>query len=266
MNKEKSPYHESNENEIVFMGAKISRGPREGENWLLTQEDIKNGEKFYNEEKVSSLDNIEFFQKGVESILSRAEKFIKQKRLFNILLENNFDTPQNIINNVDKLKNLFENSNYKPVYPKEAVKKIFGFSNWWLKSSLPEEIIRAKEGNDEKSGIEFRDRMANLKSPDKAPGMGPKTSSLFISLCGFQDVVIIDQHMCYFLLDNGHFPWQMPDRKRFGGLWFSRYKKLEIIMSDMASECDLSPAIFQLSLWNKYREQNNKHKNNLKLF
>jgi len=266
MNKKESFHPESNENKTVFMGAKISRGPREGENWLLTQEDIKNGKKFYNEEKVSSLDNIEFFQKGVESILSRAEKFVKQKRLFKILLDNNLDTPQNITDNIDKLKNIFESSGYKPIYPTTTVEMIIGFSNWWQNSTLPEEIIRSRERNDGKSGIEFRDRMAKLGSPDKAPGMGPKISSLFISLCGFKDVVILDQHMCHFLQDNGHFSWEVPDRKRFGGLYFSRYKKLEIIMSDMANECNLSPAIFQLSLWNKYREQNNKNKDNPKLF
>ncbi len=236
-------------------------GPEKGENWLLTQKDIKDGDEFYNQEKVSSSDDIEIFQKGIESILSRAEKFVKQKRLFKILLENNLDTPQNIIDNTDRLKDLFENSNYKPVYPKGAVNNIIGFSNWWRNSGLPREIIRAKERNDLKKGIEFRDRMAKLKSPDKAPGMGPKIASLFISLCGFKKVVIIDQHMCYFLQDNGHFPWPMPDRKGgYGGFYFSRYKKLEVIMSNMANECNLSPEIFQLSLWNKYREQNNKNK------
>lgn len=264
MSKERLFRHESNENKIVFKGAKISRGPREGENWFLTQKDIRNGEKFYNEEKVSSLDNIEIFQKGVESILSRAEKFVKQKRLFKILLENNLDTPQNITDNVDKLKNLFEKSNYKPVFPTGAVKNILGFSNWWSNSDLPREIVGAKERNDLKRGIEFRDRIAKLGSSDKAPGMGPKIASLFISLCGFKNVVIIDQNICYFLKDNGHFPWRVPDRKYGGGLYLSRYKELEKIMSDMASKYDASPEIFQLSLFNKYREQNNKNKNKRK--
>ena len=204
------------------------------------------------------------FQRGIECILSRAEKFIKQKKLYKILLENNFDTPQKIIKNTSNLKELFENSNYKPIYPKRAVESIVGFSNWWLNSNLPTEII--DDENNSKSGIVFRNRLANLKSPDKAPGMGAKIASLFIVLCGYEDVVVIDQHICNFLKDNGHFPWRMPDRKDYGGLWLSRYKKLEIIMSGMASECDLSPAIFQLSLWNKYREQNDKHKDHPKLF
>ncbi len=266
MNKEISfPQENNGDNKILFEGAKISRSKID-ENWILTQKDIELGQKFYQEERIYPLNLENMFKGGLESILSRAEKFIKQKRLFNILLENNLDTPEKIIDNLPKLENLFQNSDYKPVYPEKTVKNIFLFSSWWSNSNLPWEIIESKSKQDGKTGIEFRDRIAKLKSPDKAPGMGAKIASLFISLCGFEDVVIIDQHMCYFLEDHGHFPWKMPDRKERGGLWLSRYKDLEKIMTNMAIERDLSPTIFQLSLWNKYRQRNNKHKNQDKLF
>jgi len=266
MSKERFFSQEIANNEIVFKGAEISR-KKTGEHWLLTQDDIKKGDIFYQEERIKPLTLENMFKCGLESILSRAEKFIKQKRLFNILQENNLDTPENIIENLSKLEKIFQNSDYKPVYPQKQVENLYRFSRWWLESSLPMEVLESRKINDGKTGIEFRDRMAKLKSTDKAPGMGPKIASLFICLCGFRDVAIIDQHMCYFLKDQGEFPWRMPDRLQYrGGLWLSRYKKLEKVMTDMAISCNLSPSRFQLALWNKYRQQNSSDQGQAHLF
>ncbi len=244
MNKEIFSDHH---NENIFVGEKIGDSDQK---WILTTKDIENAEKLYEEEKIHPLNKQNMFEGGLYCIFSIGETSKKQRNLFKILQEKKLNTPEQIISNKDKLKKVFE-GNYKPRNPKRMFGFITKFSSWWMKSNLPQEILDDAKNNIEHNGIKFRDRLAERKLSDRAPGMGPKVASYFMVLCGYKDVVTIDKHMFDFCEDNFIYPDERPDLER-GGLWLSRYKKFEEKISEIAKKHGLTPAMFCLALWTKY--------------
>jgi thermostable 8-oxoguanine DNA glycosylase len=240
-----------NKDKVIFTGEKI-KGINE--RWTLTKRDIEEAEKTYKKERIKPLNKEEMFKGALFCILSIGETSKKQKKLFAILQQEKLNTPERIINQQEKLKEIF-GGNYKAKHPQRIFKFIIEFSSWWEKSNLIQEVIDDIKFHGGQRGIEFRDRLAGRKSADKASGMGPKVASYFMALCGYKNVVILDHHMFIFCEDNSIYPKKIPDSKH-GGLWLSRYKKFEKRISEIAKGVGLTPAMFHLALWTKYSSVN----------
>lgn len=249
---------ESHENgAIVFLGRKMKD---KEEKWLLTKKDIQTAEASFKKEKINPLSKEKMFLGALTSILSIAEKTEKTQKIINEMQKKNLDTPEKIINQPEILKEFFNNKGNRHRYYKKIFRMVSEFSCWWQSSSLPQEIIEDMAQDGGQKGIEFRDRLSGRKSSDKAPGMGPKIASFFLEMCGYENIAVLDLHMWRFLEDHSAYPGEIPKEKN-SGLWLQRYKKFEKEFSGIAKKCGLTPAMFHLSLWYKYRQKSKNGKN-----
>ncbi|MBM3205229.1 hypothetical protein FJZ41_00010 [Candidatus Shapirobacteria bacterium] len=197
---------------VIFLGNEIIRRDS-GERWFLTEDEIKKAKNFYEKEKINPLTKENLYLAGIDAILSIGENSKKQKKILKKLQDAGLDEPKKIIGQADKLEKLLKESDYKPRFYNKIPKFILGFSSWFLRSNLPNEIIRDTK---KEKGIEFRDKLADRHSLDKVPGMGPKVASLFLVLCGYENVAVLDLHMWRFLNAHSKFPEKIPDERHSG--------------------------------------------------
>lgn len=217
--------------------------------WILTAKDFENARILYEKEKIFPINKENMFRAGIYCILSAAEKYQKHKSIYNELIENKIDTPENIKKNREKLISIVR----KARFPNQKSERIYKFALWWLESDLPGKIIEDVNNNRENE-FELRNRFA-----EEAPGIWYKGASLFMIKCGYENVVPVDLWMLRFLKHNGY-DVELPDYRKKSGPKPKEYLEYENILREMAQSYDVSPAIFQFALWSKFSTWNNKKK------
>jgi len=206
----------------------------------LTEKDFEYAKILYEGEKIHPVNEENMFRAALYCVLSAAEKYKKHREVYETLLEAKLDTPKKIKANKEKLRNLIR----KIRFPNLKTERIYNFALWWLESSLPREILEDIESG-RRRGFELRNRLA-----EEAPGIGYKGASLFMVKCGYQDVVPIDIHMMRFLYSLG-FDIEIPDYRRKSGPSPKVYLEYERIISEIAKKFDITPALFQFTVWHK---------------
>lgn len=195
----------------------------------------------YESDRIKELNNKEIFKTSLSSILSAGERYDKQIRVFKNLLLDGLDNPESIIANAATVEFALKSSRY----PNKKARKICEFAEWWLESSFGTRII-----SDLKTGkideFRIRDDFA-----ENAPGIGYKIASLIADMCGYENVVPLDIWALRFLMTEGK-PVRVPDYIKTGGPKGQEYKTYEKYFSDIARDCNLSPAWLQRILWVKY--------------
>ena len=210
-------------------------------NKILTKKDFENARILYEEELISPINEENMFRAGVYCILSAAEKYQKHRSIFERLLEERLDTPEEIIHNRERLREAVKRARF----PNIKAGRIYRFAAWWRESDLPRKIME-----DIDSGRENEFKLRNHLA-EEAPGMWYKGASYFMVKCGYENVVPIDLWVMRFLKDMGY-GVKIPDYRTQSGPKPKEYIEYEKIISDIAKEYGVSPALFQFALWAKY--------------
>ncbi|MEM5791111.1 MAG: hypothetical protein QXP77_03650 [Candidatus Aenigmatarchaeota archaeon] len=205
----------------------------------LTKEDFEDGKKLMDEERMHLITYENMFTAGLYCILSAAENHSKHISIYNRLIEN-LSTPQKILENKEMLKEIVSDARF----PNIKTERIYYFASWWLKTFLPEKIL--KDINlGRKKEFDLRNELA-----ENCPGISYKGASLFMVKCGYENVVPIDLWMLRFLERLGY-SVEIPDYKKKSGPKPKEYLEYEKIISEIAREFKVSPSLFQLTVWSK---------------
>lgn len=215
----------------------------------LTPCDFETAKRVYEEGQISPFTEEKMFETILYVILSATENNIKQVEIYKELLRNNLNIPENIL----AKKYLLEAIVGRARFPNEKIKNIFGVSEWWeekgdnLYLEIKEDISDGKTRE-----FELREKIA-----DKVHGMGQKCASLFLSKCGYENIVPVDVWMMRFLKDRDY-NIEPSNYRTNGNLTKNKYLECERIISGVAKEFGVSPMMLQCIIWGKYSSWKNK--------
>ncbi|MCX6820785.1 MAG: hypothetical protein NT016_02455 [Candidatus Aenigmarchaeota archaeon] len=219
---------------------------------VLTDADLENARSLYNGQLVSPLTDEGMFSAAIYCLLSVAERYDKHTAVYESLVHNGLDQPREIINRPEDLRAIVRVTRF----PNQKEDRIKRLARWWTGDgkSFPRDVIY-DASNGRSREFELRNTMA-----EEAPGIAYKAASLFMSQCGYENVVPVDIWMIRALRDLGH-DVVVPDYKRNSGPLKKEYLRLEKILSEIATDdYGLSPTIFQSALWAKYSAWNTKNR------
>ena len=128
---------------------------------ILQQEDFKNAEILYEEERLPLINRETMFYAGIYCILATAEKYEKHISIYKKIEKIRLDDFKKYSS---KLKKLLGSARF----PNQKFERICRFANWWENSYLPEEIMY-DVNNGRKKEFELRNRFT-----EEAPGIGYK--------------------------------------------------------------------------------------------
>lgn len=216
----------------------------------LTDYDFRVGREIWGKEKIASLMPENIFKAFIYVILSSTERYDKQLMVYEEMLRNNLDGPISIHANSLLLENIVG----KARFPNNKIKHIKKLAEWGLDNNykLSNKIIEDIK-NKRKNGFEIRDEIA-----DEVPGVGRKCASLLMSKCGYENIVPVDIWMIRFLSDAGY-EVEIPNYKTNRGPSKEKYHEYEKIISEIAEKYyNVSPIIFQCTLWGRHSTYRNK--------
>jgi len=169
------------------------------------------------------------------SILSHREKFNQHKRQFNEFLSDNLRTAESIIKNKEKVEEILKKygcSNIK-------IPMVFSTAEQWNDLNLTERIR-----NDERKNLGFLLREEIVK---KMFGVGYKFASLFLRMSGYENIVPVDTWATQYVESRG-----FRDRSEETGLKPKQYLKYEKKITKYAKKFNVSPALFQATIYAKF--------------
>lgn len=215
--------------------------------FTLTKKDILQGKQYLKREQIDPKQENQLFLASIYSVLSPGVTYTHLINTYNRFLDNKLDAPNSMLNNKDKVKKVASTIGFGD----KKGEYIIGLSEWWAEGDLEKKIIRdIRTGR--KNEFEIRNFIAK-----NAPGLGYKCASLTMMKCGYKNIGIIDKWMIRLLDTLGHDTNLVDNNGRAGknspyeGLSKSTYLKYENIISDLAKHQDISPVMFQSSIWIK---------------
>jgi thermostable 8-oxoguanine DNA glycosylase len=243
--------------------------------WDLTREDFRHAEIMYKQEAILPLTSANMFRAAMYCLLSARENYIKQISLYTTLLHQGYDTPKSVAEANSGLSRILGKTMY-PVQKEDRLRKL---AQWWQETSFVEEVMQDVSGGKERE-FPLRNYLA-----ERRLGLSYKCASLFMRMCGYENVVPIDVWVLKYLQNQGHdigalikrveaeeVPTttdtdsfslscpiytkkekkkKLPDNKRIRGLSKREYLRFEPLMQGKAREMGVTPAMFQLALWCK---------------
>jgi len=216
----------------------------------ITDEDLKVARALCETQLLNPLTAESMFTAGIYSILSVAERYDKHTLVYNDMMNNGLNAPEEIINRPGDVKDIVRVARF----PKQKIDRITRFARWWERDggSFSRDVLD-DVANGRNREFELRNRLA-----ESAPGIAYKAASLFMSQCGYQNVVSIDVWMIRALYGMGY-DVAVPDYMTTSGPLKKEYLRLEKILMGIArEEYGLSPVIFQSALWAKLSSWNRK--------
>ena len=210
-------------------------------NLNLSPEDFENAWKLYEAEKINPLTRENMFKGGIYSILSSRENYQKQMIVFNRLMNNGLDNPESILRDDKRLRNIVRKSGFY----NQKIEAIYRLSHAWPKSNLPEEILKDSE-NGRKKGFDLRERIDR-----EVYGMGYKCASLFLRMCDYLDLAIIDRHVLEGIEELAS-DFELPKDYKIRGISDKKYLEIEEIIAKLAKENNVETAI--MSMFFYYRD------------
>ncbi len=207
----------------------------------LSSKDFENAWKLYEAEKINPLTRENMFKGIVYSILSSRENYQKQMMVFNRLMDHGLDNPESILGNEKKLRGIVRKSGFH----NQKIDAIYRLSQAWPKSNLPEDILEDSE-NGRKKGFELRERIDK-----EVYGMGYKCASLFLRMCDYLDLAIIDRHVLEGIEELAS-DFELPKDYKIRGISDKKYLEIEEIIAKLAKENDIETAI--MSMFFYYRD------------
>lgn len=207
---------------------------------ILSSGDFENAWKLYEAEKINPLTRENMFKGMIYSILSPRENYQKQMIVFNRLMDYGLDNPESILGNEKRLRNIVGRSRYY----NQKREAIYRLSQAWSKSNLPEEILKDSE-NGRKNGLGLRKRIDK-----EIYGMGYKTTSLFLRMCDYLDLAIIDMHVLRGLesIVEG---FKLSEDMIIRGISNKKYLEIEEIITKLAKDNNVEISIMSMSIYHR---------------
>ncbi len=172
------------------------------------------------------------------SILSRREKFNQHKRQFNEFLSNNLQTAESIIKNKEKVEEILKNYGFS----NKKIPMVFSTAEQWNDLNLTERIR-----NDERKNLGF---LLREEIVEKMFGVGYKFASLFLRMSGYENIVPVDIWAIKYIENKG-FIYRGKDNSG-SGLTPKEYLKYEKKLTKYAKKFNVSPALFQATIYAKF--------------
>jgi thermostable 8-oxoguanine DNA glycosylase len=218
-------------------------------NFIITDKDIEEAKRYYKQDRIKEITLNNLFRGMLYCFLSIGELYKKQMMIY-----------RDLINLIDKIDDIYNLYNYdeleiitsKARFPKSIYKYIFYFSyHWDLYKDLFEWIIKdIKSGR--KNAYKIRDELV-----DYILGVGYKVASLFLDICGYNDIAVVDIWSLRFLKEM-EYPVLYNSMKK-GGLSKNQYLQYEKYMEKEAKKHGFSLAFFQLLVWVKTSSWRKEH-------
>ena len=211
--------------------------------WVPNQSDFSFGRAL-----IISEDYSKFFQKeGFEdfhyrallySILSLREKFNQHKKQFNEFLSNNLWTAESILKNKNSVENILK----KYSFSNRKIPMVFSTAENWNQMKITERIR-----NDFKKiqGFQFREEIT-----DKMYGVGYKFASLFLRMSGYENIVPVDTWATQYVESRGF--KGRKSKHGYTGFTPNQYLKYEEKITNYAKKFNVSPALFQATIYAKF--------------
>lgn len=169
------------------------------------------------------------------SVLSLREKFESHKIQFNEFLVNNLWTSESI----NKNQKIVEEILKKYGFANRKIKTVFSIAKEWKSLNLTERI---REDKKKELGFKLREEII-----EKMYGTGYKFASLFLRMSGYENLVPVDTWAMKYVESRG-----FRDRHKRSGLKPKQYLKYEKKLTEYAKEFDVSPALFQATIYAKW--------------
>ena len=215
----------------------------------FTLKDFELAKDLIEQEKVSPLTQNNMFFAAVYSLLSAMENFNRQMLLCNWLYKNNFNDPLNVIKDSE---NLIKLESYSSL-GKNKRERIIKLSHFWIDNNLTTRIKDDLHGS-KQDVFEIR------KELDKAKvGLGYKCASLFLRMCGYDNIAPIDMWTLEFLKHNNveiKKCYTIGSATEIGGETISSrgitpkdYVSYEVPLLDFAKKYSVSIALMQATIY-----------------
>lgn len=172
------------------------------------------------------------------STLSHREKFNQHKKQFNEFLSNDFWTAESIIKNKQKVEEILKNYGFSS----KKIPMVLSTAEQWSGLNLTERIR-----NDERKNLGFLLREEMVK---KMFGVGYKFASLFLRMSGYENIVPIDSWATKYIESRG---FKVRESKHgYTGFTPKQYLKYEKRLTKYAKKFNVSPVLFQATIYAKF--------------
>lgn len=208
--------------------------------WDITKKDVEAAQFLYDREKIDPLTDKNMFEGALYSLLTSGENYQNLIKRMDQLKRFKLNTPQGIQNSGKDLTMILS----KVRFPNRKERVVRELADWWITTDIGKRIRKDVSGKKEEE-FELRNELAR-----KGPGLGYKCSSLFMRMCGYENIVPLDIWALRFLAQKGD-SVRIPDHKTEQGIKKKEYIEWEEIFSNYAREKGISPSWFQLALWCK---------------
>jgi len=217
---------------------------------IITPEHFENAWKLYEDEKINPLTPEEMFRGIIYTILSPGENYQKQMRVFNRLMDYGLNTPKGVLSNEKRLRGIVGTSQYCT----RKIESIYKLSKNWNDSKIPELILE-----DVRTGRNNSFKLRKIIDKELF-GMGYKTTSLFLRMCDYLDIAIIDMHVLRGLegLVKG---FEVTEEMLIRGISDKKYLEIEKLIVKLAEEVGVETAIMSMAIYHRdshYRQGHQK--------
>lgn len=230
------------------------------QNYGLNEKDIRAGRQILEDERLESFEENNLYRAAIYSILSPAEKSSSLKAGYKNFFKN-YNTSEDVLTaseeDIEKVLNVDRGVNGISTSKQKAT-RVKDFTEYWINSDLPD-ILKWDIKNGRTKWLGIRKKLS------EAPGLGPKTSSLFLMKIGYGNVIPIDKWEMNFLKNYSDSDVEVPDYINKSGPKGGDYRECEeklwriIGEYNKNSERDenISPTLFHCALWGKETGENN---------
>ena len=225
--------------------------------FIITEYDIKEAKRYYEQDRIKDILLEGLFRGMLYCFLSIGQLYKTQMMIYRDLINNNMDKLDFICGNIPLLKTIL----LKARFPNSMLKYIFEFKNKWnnIHRHYFNFIIWDIKENDKKFSYEIRDTLVkNIK------GVGYKVASLFLDICGYNNISVIDIWSLRFLKEKGYIE-KIYYGKKSGesrGISKNKYIEYENYMKIEADKYGYSVGFFQLLVWVKLSSWNKRYDKN----
>jgi len=207
---------------------------------LFSEQDHVRAARLRAHEAVDPLTTEQLFRSSLYAMLSATDNYQNLFRAHRTLIHEGLDTPESVLAGPDEVRVILRRLHYGG----SKLEKIMELARMWPSSDVPGRIIAdLQNGHDDEFAI--REQMIA-----ELPGFGPKCSSLYLRMCGYERVVPVDLHMIRHLREN-EYPVKTADFDNYNGLTEKQHRDYEVYAAREAEKHGLPPAIFQMTLWAK---------------
>ncbi|PIZ52523.1 hypothetical protein COY27_00230 [Candidatus Woesearchaeota archaeon CG_4_10_14_0_2_um_filter_33_13] len=219
---------------------------------MFDQQVYRDAVELRNRERVEPLIETNAFRAGIYCVLSARETYGKLLKICRQLFVNNdLGLADAILEDV-----LLDNSVLEQILNQtmgRRLQQVIDFSSWWNQTGFYDRI---KGGIDFSAEVELRNYLVGNSTKGGAPGLGPKSTSLYLNMLGCEQVVPVDIWVLRYL------GVEVPNR----GISLPDYHNYEMVLKEEAKKIGVSPAMMHKLIWCSTSDWKRRRTSQLDLF